>query len=372
MSIEAALTAAAAPLGAAQRTLRLAFGTAVGFTAANALGWPAALLSPILFIQLSAGLAGCPGFAVALRTTAVITACVFVGWLMTFTIAFPSLCVLLIALVLFAAFWAQAGDRAGLAPFVLMIAVCVLPVLAVQDAQLATLIAVELTRASGVAFLLVWGTWALFPNPQKPASAADSQSAPTGIESSSAVLGPRDRARVALLNTVVVMPVLLAFLLFQLSSAVVALITTLAIVRAQTNTVRLGMTGGLLLGNLLAALTAALSAAVIYAAPSLLMLFCVVLLAGLLLSNKVTAAPSVRTPVWITALVSTVALVDSALSALSEGAGTAAWSRIINVLAAILYVTIALRVTAGLRPQSPGKTFDQSLLSLPPSQKLHT
>jgi Protein of unknown function (DUF2955) len=364
MSTEGTLTAAA-PLGAAQQALRLAFGTAVGFTAANALGWPAALLSPILFIQLSAGLAGCPGFAVALRTTAVIAACVFIGWLMTSFVAFPFLCVLLIALVLFAAFWAQAGNRGGLAPFVLMIAICVLPVLAVQDAQLARLIAVELVRASGVAFLLVWATWALFPDPQT-LSAADSQSAPTAFASSLAVLGDRDRARVALINTLVVLPVLLAFLLFELSSAVVALITMLAIIRAQTNTVRLGMTAGLLQGNLLAALTAALSAAVIYAAPSLLMLFGVVLLAGLLLSDKLTAGPAVRRPVWMTALVSTVALLDSALSALSEGAGTAAWSRIINVSAAILYVTVALQATAGLRLQSAGKKFNRSKVSPPP------
>ena len=85
------------------------------------LSWPAALLSPILFIQLSAGLPRSPpSLAFALRTIAGIAACVVVGWLITFVIAFPSLCVLLIGLLLFAAFWAQAGGRAGLAPFVLM------------------------------------------------------------------------------------------------------------------------------------------------------------------------------------------------------------------------------------------------------------
>lgn len=119
------------------------------------------------------------------------------------------------------------------------------------------------------------------------------------------------------------------------------------------------MTAGLLHGNLFAALTAALSAAIIYAAPSLLTLFGVVLLAGLVLSDKLTAAPAMRTPVWMTALVSTIALLDSALSALSEGAATAAWSRMINVSAAILYVTIALRATARLRMRSAGKDLER-------------
>ena len=347
---------------AAWRGLRLAFGTAAGFTTASALGWPAALLSPILFIQLSAGLPGSPpSLAFALQTIAAIAACVFVGWLVTFVVAFPSVSVLLIALLLFAAFWEQAGGRAGLAPFVLMIAVCVLPVLAIEAPEVATLIAVELVRASAVAFLLVWGTWALFPDPRTPATAADPRKAPPARPMSPPGIGARDRARIALINTLVVMPMVLAFLLFQLSSAVVALITTLAIVRAQTHDVRLGIAGGLLGGNLVAGLTAVLATAMIYAATSLLMLFAVVLLAALLLAGRLIFAPPARAPVWITALVSTVALLDATLSVLSEGAGAAAWSRVLYLSAAILYTTATLRLTAGLRPLGSGDKLGRTL-----------
>jgi hypothetical protein len=55
------------------------------------------------------------------------------------------LCVLLIAMLLFAAFYVQAG-RGGLAPFVLMVAVCVLPVVALQAAEAAAVVAAELIR----------------------------------------------------------------------------------------------------------------------------------------------------------------------------------------------------------------------------------
>jgi Protein of unknown function (DUF2955) len=365
MSIKAAHRAAqpaAASIRAERRALRLALGTAVGFTAATALDWPAALLSPILFIQLSVGLPRCPGLALALRTIAAIATCVFIGWLVTFTIAMPLLCTLLIALLLFAAFWVQAGSRAGLAPFVLMIGVCVLPVLAVQAPELATVLAVELVKASAVAFLLVWGTWALFPDPEAPATSSGCPRQPPQAPSapvarSPAGPGTRDRARIAVINTLVVMPVVLAFLLFELSSAVVALITALAIVRAQTNAVRLGMTGGLLEGNLVAGSAAVVSTAVIYAAPSLLMLFGIVLLTALMFASRLTAASAVRAPVWVTGIISTVALLDGSLSALSEGAGAAAWSRVINLSAAILYVTAALRLTASLRPLGPSGTL---------------
>ena len=351
---------AAGSTRASQRALRLAFGTAVGFTAASALGWPAALLSPILFVQLSAGLPRSPpGLAFALQTIAGITACVFVGWLITFVVAFPSACVLLIALLLFAAFWAQAGGRAALAPFVMMIAVCVLPVLAMEAPELATVIAVELVRASAVAFLLVWGTWALFPDPHTPAPFTDLSNAPRASATSLPGIGSPNRARIALINTLVVMPMVLVFLVFELSSAAVALITMLAIVRAQTQDVRLGIAGGLLEGNLVAGLAAALGTALIYAATSLLMVFAVVLLGALLLAGRMIAAPPARAPVWITALVSTVALLDGTLSALSEGAGAVAWSRIVNILAAILYTTATLRLTASLRQVGSGPHIDR-------------
>ena len=351
---------AAGSTRAAPRALRLAFGTAVGFTVASALSWPAALLSPILFIQLSAGSPRSPpGLAFALQTISSIAACVFVGWLVTFVVAFPSACVLLIALSLFAAFWAQAGGRAGLAPFVLMIAVCVLPVLAIEAPEVATVIAVELVRASAVAFLLVWGTWVLFPDPHTPAPFADLRKAPPASATSSPGIGAPNRARIALINTLVVMPVVLIFLLFELSDAAVALITMLAIVRAQTQDVRLGIAGGLLEGNLVAGLAAALGTALIYAATSLLMVFAVVLLGALLLAGRMIAAPPARAPVWITALVSTVALLDGTLSALSEGAGAVAWSRIVNILAAILYTTATLRLTASLRQVGSGPHIDR-------------
>jgi hypothetical protein len=230
-----------------------------------------------------------------------------------------------------------------------MIAVCVLPVLAIEAPELATVIAVELVRASAVAFLLIWGTWALFPDPHTPAAAADLRKALPMSSTSSPGVSVRNQPRIALINTLVVMPMVLVFLLFELSDAAVALITTLAIVRAQTQDVRLGIAGGLLKGNLVAGLAAVLGTTLIYAATSLLMVFAVVLLAALLLAGRMIAAPPARAPVWITALVSTVALLDGALAALSEGAGAVAWSRILNIGAAIIYTTAALRLTAGLR-----------------------
>ena len=330
-----------------RRALRLAFGTATGFAVANALSWPASLLTPIMFIQLSVGLRACPTLGSAAAVIAAVAACVGIGWLVTTVVGIPSLCVLLIAMLLFTAFYVQAG-RGGLAPFVLMVAVSVLPVLALQAAEAATVVAAELIKASIAAFFLVWATWAAFPDPQTATT-------PPSPRAAASVASSRARARVALVNTAVLMPVEIAFLLFDLTNAMVALITTIAIVRTQTHAVRLGMVGGLLQGNVLAGLAAFGAGSLIMAWPSLPMLFFSVLLVALLFADRLTVAEPDRSPTYVVGLTSSIALLDGSLSAFSEGAGEGVYQRLIYVAAAIAYILGALALTEGLRPKRPDK-----------------
>jgi hypothetical protein len=298
-----------------------------------------------MFIQLSVGLRACPTLGSAAAVIAAVAACVGIGWLVTTVVEIPTLCVLLIAMLLFTAFYVQAG-RGGLAPFVLMVAVSVLPVLALQAAEAATVVAAELIKASIAAFFLVWATWAAFPDPQTATT-------PPSPRAAASVASSRARARVALVNTAVLMPVEIAFLLFDLTNATVALITTIAIVRTQTHAVRLGMVGGLLQGNVLAGLAAFGAGSLIMAWPSLPMLFFSVLLVALLFADRLTVAEPDRSPTYVVGLTSSMALLDGSLS--GEGAGEGVYQRLIYVAAAIAYILGALALTEGLRPKRPDK-----------------
>jgi Protein of unknown function (DUF2955) len=331
-----------------RRALRLAFGTATGFTVANALDWPAALLTPIMFIQLSVGLRACPTLGSAAGVIAAVAACVGIGWLVTTVVGIPTLCVLLIATLLFAAFYVQAGRAGGLAPFVLMVAVCVLPVVALQAAEAAMMVAAELISASIAAFFLVWVTWAAFPDPRM-------LTPPPSPRAAAPVASARARARVALVNTAVLIPVEIAFLVFDLTNAIVALITTIAIVRTQTHAIRLGMVGALLQGNVLAGLAALGAGSLIMAWPSLPMLFFSVLVVALLFADWLTAAEPARASTYVVGLTSSIALLDGSLSAFSEGAGEDVYQRLVYVAAAIAYILGALALTEGLRPKRSDK-----------------
>jgi hypothetical protein len=328
----------------APRALRLALGTAGGFTIATALGWPASLLTPILFVQLSVGLPVCPPLGLAVRVIAAVTACVGLGWLIAQVVVLPVLCLLLIAMLVFAALYVQAGGAGGLAPFVLLVAVTILPVLALEAGDAATLIAYELIKATGVAFLLVWVTWAVFPD-----SPANISALP--VAANTPAPEARARSRMALVNTLIILPVEIAFLFFDLTNAIVALITTLSIVRAQTSAMRLGMIGGLLHGNVLAGIAAVAAGSLIMASPSLPMLFFGILVVALVFAGRLNSAEPRRAPTYVVALTSSIALLDSSLSAFSEGAGEGVYQRVLYVGAAIAYVLAALALTEGLRPK---------------------
>ena len=184
---------------------------------------------------------------------------------------------------------------------------------------------------------------------------ADGNNAATAPRAAASVASSRARARVALVNTAVLMPVEIAFLLFDLTNAMVALITTIAIVRTQTHAVRLGMVGGLLQGNVLAGLAAFGAGSLIMAWPSLPMLFFSVLLVALLFADRLTVAEPDRSPTYVVGLTSSIALLDGSLSAFSEGAGEGAYQRLVYVAAAIAYILGALALTEGLRPKRPDK-----------------
>ena len=151
---------------------------------------------------------------------------------------------------------------------------------------------------------------------------------PPSPRAAAPVASARARARVALVNTAVLMPVEIAFLLFDLTNAIVALITTIAIVRTQTHAVRLGMVGGLLQGNVLAGLAAFGAGSLIMAWPSLPMLFFSVLLVALLFADRLTVAAPDRAPTYVVGLTSSIALLDGSLSAFSEGAGEGVYQRL--------------------------------------------
>jgi hypothetical protein len=216
--------------------------------------------------------------------------------------------------------------------------------LALQAAEAATVVAAELIKASIAAFFLVWATWAAFPDPWMPTP-------PPSLRAAAPAASAHARARVAMVNTAVLMPVEIAFLLFDLTNAIVALITTIAIVRTQTHAVRLGMVGGLLQGNVLAGLAAFGAGSLIMTWPSLPMLFFSVLLVALLFADRLTVAEPARAPTYVVGLTSSIALLDGSLSAFSEGAGEGVYQRLVYVAAAIAYILGALALTEGLRPK---------------------
>jgi uncharacterized membrane protein YccC len=328
--------------------LRVGLGVAFAFVLAHALEWPLAMLTPVLTVQLLAALRGPPSLKMGSGIVAIVIGASATGYLISQLVIYPAVVVLLIGTGLFAIFFAQVRGRGGPAAFIFLIAITLLPVMAVKtSADAVALVAFELIRASFAAVLIAWFAFALIPDVQRegrppsppPANPPATPTAGTRPPVPPSALGP------ALLSTSVILPLVVAYLLFDLPSGPAALVTALSIIgRADQPRVL----GGLVVGNVLAGIGASLGYLMILAAPSLMMIFLVVLLLALLCGDHASSGRPTA-PLAVVALVSIVLFLDAGLSVLSEGTTAAFFSRLFDIGFAIAYVIAAVAVLQPLR-----------------------
>jgi uncharacterized membrane protein YccC len=214
----AALVGAVTPDAAVLRhALRLACGVAVASALAQALGWGASFLAPVLLLQLLAverrapTLAHALGFLIALGTP--------LGLILLLgpaLLTWPDLYLGAVALAVCAGFYFQAGS-ASLNPFVALIAATAVPVLVVSSPEGARELARLLFEAGIAATLLVWLAYAAIPEPAPHLGPSPEPDRPA----------PAARARAAVLDTLVVMPLLALLMISTVSSATVMIVSTL-------------------------------------------------------------------------------------------------------------------------------------------------
>jgi hypothetical protein len=326
-------------IGTNRHALRMAGGIALPFVVGEALDWELPFIASTFALQLlavrrpaptlAAGLVSIAGLCIALLTALVLT---------SVTLPYPTISALGLGLTIFGGLYAQARTASPFW-FIFLIAVAIMPLLTMKSDELATSFAGALAIGMGAAFIVVWLMHALLPEEIR------SPPAPTETAKSSG-----GAARTALIGTLVVMP--LVFLLSaNESTAIVAIVTALSIIRAA------GFAGGsrtalgLLLGNLIAGVVAIVAYTVIVAAPSLPVLAAVIALIALVFAERVaTTGPSA--PLFVAACVATLVLVGLGLNPFGD-TPTAFATRVTNVGLATIYGVGMLSLFERAKPR-PG------------------
>jgi hypothetical protein len=268
----AALTDRSDPLAKARlhTLLRFGVGISASFVVGEAFEWRPGFLAPMFVAVLLANLPVSPPLKVGIAlmgVTALSAAFAFV--VSSLLIGTPQILFGSIAIVVFGALYVMAKGKAALPMTLLLLCISTVPVVAIEVPAYADVLPTALTRGMAVAMLTVWLVHAIWPEvlppvpPPQPAALAS----PT---------------RMALLGSAIIMPLILAYLLFGLTDAMPVLITTVLLVA--TFEVEQGATVGMtrVLGNLLGGFLGLAAFLLLAIAPSLFVLGLVVFLIAIL------------------------------------------------------------------------------------------
>ena len=324
-----------------RRTLRIALVMALGLTVAEVRDQPFAFLSAMFAVQLLVKSPNAPnltqgvGFAIIMAVSSGVALS-----LCNMLIDRPVAYLLLLSLVIFGCFWLLALGRGGPLPQFLLLCNVMIPVLAVQSADLATDFALVMIDASVAAPLLVWLAHGLLPAAR--VAQAPAQAAPA----------PSNAVWSASIAFIVLMLPFVYFMLNPEAASFVILVTIIGIV-VQPPEARGLAAMGLLLGNLIGGIVASMAFYLLTLLPWLGLLFLVTFLAGLILAGLLHGGGKLA-PVFGIALSTFLILFGLGLAPIGEGSAAAFISRLADVALASFYALGAIVLLGGMS-RSPDK-----------------
>ena len=322
--------------GARNAALRLAFGVTACFAVVEALGWDATFLAPLLAANMLVKLQRPPSLAQGLVVIVLIA--LSTGAVLALTAAFigkPTVLILALALLIYLSFYAHRRGAPDLATLLLQISAVSLPVVAVLSPDGAGAFASTLLSAGIVALITVWVAHAAFPAP----AIAVTEAAPA--PKAALTTDPATAARHALLDTLVLLPVLTWYILDATQVAVVVLIVIVTLLRQLDPKQGQRAALGLILGNLIGGIAAAIVYNLVLLSNTLVFFITVCLAASLLFAGRIATAGD-RAPIYAIAFATFILLLGLGMTPLPGGSGEAFVSRLLYVLLASAYAIGAL------------------------------
>lgn len=309
-----------------RHAFRIATALVLAFVLAELAGSTFCFLAPLIALQLLTQMRQPPslrqGFGLVALTALVAGPSLFLS------VAFasdPWVFLPLLGMVLYLGFYLDSAGKALAGGLLLLLSVTV-PLVAVQSPDAAVGLAEAMVGAALLGVLSVWLSFAGFPAPVLAANAP--LPARTG--------SPRQ----ALLNTLLLLPPMFAFLVDgQMTFVVVIVIMT--ILRQADRSMAPGMVVGLLLGNMAGGLLATIVYGLVTLQSSFLLFLLLVLAVGLVLGQRV-AARQPTSPIFAVTLATFVILLGIGVSPIPADTSTAFVSRLFNVMLAGAYAVAAL------------------------------
>jgi hypothetical protein len=326
-----------------RRVLRYALGSTIAMAIAMGVAWELSFLVPVLSLSFLGAAGPRPGFRKGFGFLAVIAAACLVGlWAIKYFLSYPFPFFAIFALLLLRLFYAKAG---GASPFLitwLLIALLVLPLVAVQSPDLAVFIVRAIVLGSSVTLLVVWLTYALIPEPTTDSTAGAAAAAAGEIPP------PLQRIELALTQTLVVVPVFVLFHVFEMTGGILILVFV-ALLSIQPGFAKNFKAGAaLILGNLIGGLAAIVMFQLLTVVPEFSFLLVLTLLAGFLFGARLLSGDP-KAPLFGMAYSTLLLIIGSTTSSAEGDAASKIYERIFQLMVAVAYVVTAFGVVERLR-----------------------
>ena len=332
---------------ARRSALRLAFGVTASFAAVELLGWDATFVAPLLAANMLAALQRPPGLAqglVILVLIAFSTGAVLV--LTSALMSKPLVLLLALTFTIYASFYAHQRGAPSLATLLPQISAVTIPVIAILSPGGAGAFAGVLVKSGIAAVLTVWMAFAVFP---APAGAGHTVS---GASETDYAIEPRFAAWRALLDTLVLFPLLAWYVLDASTVSVVVLITIVSLLRQHDPQQGLQAAFGKISGTLIGGIMAAVVYELVLLGHSAQFFIAACLASCLFFAGRIVTAGD-RAPVYLAAFTTFILLLGIGLTSLPGGSGEAFVSRLINVVLASAYTIGGVSLLERWRTPAP-------------------
>ena len=314
--------------------LRYALGSTFMVALAMGYGWELSFLLPILGLDfLSAGKDN-PSLREAFKSIAIISMASIVGLLFSYLfLQTPIIHILLTFLLLLFLFYTNSSFISPMVKVWLIIAVMLIPNVALLSIDLAETIAGGLMINMALAILVVWFIFAIIP---KRVTSKNS----TAIVAQKEETPKQVRFKFAITNTLVIMPVYLLFYYYQLSSYLLILIF-IALLSMQPAFAK-NFKGGfaMILGNLIGGLLSILVYELLTVVPTFGFLIVLVLISGLFLGSRAFSDRKTA-KLYAMGFSTFLLIICSVTGSGTLDAGAKLWSRILQIMLAVTYVVLA-------------------------------
>ena len=329
------------------RAVRYAVGSTLAMAIAMGFQWNLSFLVPVLSLSFLATPKTRPNFRTGTVFVSVIAVACLTGlFLGRYLIPYPLVFLPFAGLLLLRVFYAQQSGRSPLLTTWLLIALLLIPLVIMMSPQLANLIALGIVFDAAVTIALVMFVYWLFPEPEASRSAVAPATAdkprPTADE----------RFQNAMLSTLVVWPVMVLFYMFQWTGSVLILIFV-ALLSQQPAFAKNWQAGkALIIGNVVGGVVAIAFYELLVTMPEFGFLLLLTLLTGLVFGARVFSGKPMA-PLYGMAF-STVLLVIGSTTSSEGDAGSKVYSRVIQMMLAVLYVVAVFGLIERVRRRREG------------------